>query len=149
MEIKLRGVKADIDTDYDLIVTNSGYTAFKFKDPWIYSVTSEALGSGTGSRTIFFLANPYVDNANLLVYVGGTLKTLNTHYTVDNPCENGKITFTGGNEPGNGVAVTATYNFYLKMYYDISDPRRDVKLTRIGGIVDVWELDVKLIEVLS
>ena len=78
------------------------------------SVVAEAVGTGDGTTTVFYLDSVYPVNGTLTVYVSGTAKTETTHYTVD--YDAGKITFTAGNIPTAGQAITADYR-----YTDIPD----------------------------
>lgn len=51
------------------------------------------------------------------VYVAGVLKTLNVDYTID--ATTGLVTFTSA--PGNGVAVTADFQFHVPVRFDSDD----------------------------
>ena len=150
MVLQLRGTLTNVTTDYDTIVSYGGHTAFKFTDPMKYSVTDESLGTGDGSRTKFYTDNPYVKNSSLVVKVDGVTQTLNTDYTVSDPMEDGLITFQAGSEPGVGAAVTATYEYYRKVRFDIKDPTRELQIRAISGsgTTTVWELRVPVEEIL-
>lgn len=93
-------------------------------DSWLYqdpgdqtSATQQNIGTGNGSNKAFQLVRVYGGfvepiqnvNGNPLIYVNGVLKTLTTDYTVG---PTGIITFVSA--PGNGLAVTATFNFYWR-----------------------------------
>ena len=58
--------------------------------------------TGNGSAGPFNVSFSYLSEAEVDVTVGGVLKTITTHYTFTSATQ---ITFTSGNEPGNGVAV--------------------------------------------
>ena len=58
--------------------------------------------TGNGSAGPFNISFSYLSEAEVNVTVGGVLKTITTHYTFTSGTQ---ITFTSGNEPGNGVAV--------------------------------------------
>ena len=58
--------------------------------------------TGNGSAGPFSISFSYLSEAEVDVTVGGVLKTITTHYTFTSGTQ---ITFTSGNEPGNGVAV--------------------------------------------
>ena len=62
--------------------------------------------NGNGSAGPFQCNFRILANSDLLVYVGGTLKTLTTHYTVGNAgtTSNATVTFTSGNFPVSGTA---------------------------------------------
>lgn len=63
--------------------------------------------NGDASSTVFNLPETSVYSVNS-VYVGGVLKTVTTHYTVDTSA--GTVTFTGGNTPASGTNnVVITY----------------------------------------
>ena len=58
--------------------------------------------TGNGTAGPFNVSFSYLSEAEVDVTVGGVLKTLSTHYTFTSATQ---ITFTSGNEPGNGVAI--------------------------------------------
>ena len=58
--------------------------------------------TGNGSAGPFSISFSYLSEAEVDVTVGGVLKTITTHYTFSSATQ---ITFTSGNEPGNGVAI--------------------------------------------
>ena len=58
--------------------------------------------TGNGTAGPFSISFSYLSEAEVDVTVGGVLKTLTTHYTFTSATQ---ITFTSGNEPGNGVAI--------------------------------------------
>ena len=58
--------------------------------------------TGNGSAGPFNISFSYLSEAEVDVTVGGVLKTITTHYTFTSATQ---ITFTSGNEPGNGVAI--------------------------------------------
>ena len=58
--------------------------------------------TGNGSAGPFNVSFSYLSEAEVDVTVGGVLKTITTHYTFTSATQ---ITFTSGNEPGNGVAI--------------------------------------------
>lgn len=139
LAIKLRfyAHKSEIQTDYDFIEAKSGHAPFKFKDPWYHAITAEAVGTGDGSRTIFYLDEKYIESSSLTVKLDGTPTS---NYTLSN--EEGKITFTTA--PGNGVAITADYEFYRKFYFDILDPSKELELiTQSAGF---WSFEISLKE---
>ena len=58
--------------------------------------------TGNGTAGPFNISFSYLSEAEVDVTVGGVLKTITTHYTFTSATQ---ITFTSGNEPGNGVAI--------------------------------------------
>ena len=58
--------------------------------------------TGNGTAGPFNVSFSYLSEAEVDVTVGGVAKTLSTHYTFTSATQ---ITFTSGNEPGNGVAI--------------------------------------------
>ena len=58
--------------------------------------------TGNGTAGPFSISFSYLSEAEVDVTVGGVLKTIITHYTFTSATQ---ITFTSGNEPGNGVAI--------------------------------------------
>ena len=58
--------------------------------------------TGNGTAGPFSISFSYLSEAEVDVTVGGVLKTITTHYTFTSADQ---ITFTSGNEPGNGVAI--------------------------------------------
>jgi len=57
--------------------------------------------TGNGSTANFSISFSYLATTEIDVTVGGVLKTLGTHYTVNGST----LTFTGGNIPSNGTAI--------------------------------------------
>ena len=58
--------------------------------------------TGNGTAGPFSISFSYLAESEVDVTVGGVLKTITTHYTFTSATQ---ITFTSGNEPGNGVAI--------------------------------------------
>jgi len=58
--------------------------------------------TGNGTAGPFSISFSYLAQSEVDVTVGGVLKTITTHYTFTSATQ---ITFTSGNEPGNGVAI--------------------------------------------
>lgn len=74
------------------------------------AVTDEAAGTGDGTNAVFTLANGnLITGSPCVVKVAGTTKTETTHYSLDRTT--GTITFTPGNIPTAGQAVTASYHY--------------------------------------
>lgn len=113
---------ADAQLVLKIYRSRGSFIPFRFRDPADHDVTGQALGTGDGSNAVFQAIKTYPDgvytgsrtirrlvSGTLLVYVNAVQKTETTHYTVD--YDTGLITFTAGNEPPNGHAVTATFEF--------------------------------------
>jgi hypothetical protein len=58
--------------------------------------------TGNGTAGPFSISFSYLSEAEVDVFVGGVLKTITTHYTFTSATQ---ITFTSGNEPGNGAVI--------------------------------------------
>ena len=74
----------------------------------ISAVTRKAQATANGSTTEFAFSFSVNTEADVAVFVGTTLKTISTHYTVSITSSTGagSITFTSGNTPTNGQIVT-------------------------------------------
>ena len=74
------------------------------------AVTDEAVGTGDGTNAVFTLANGnLITGSPCVVKVAGATKTETTHYSLDRVT--GTVTFTPGNIPTAGQAVTASYHY--------------------------------------
>lgn len=94
------------------------------------TVTSGALGTGTGTETVFPFASgtnlhrhvingDHSDEVTLKVYVAGVLKTITADYTVSGNDTNLTVTFTAGVTG----AVTVSYLFYVPVRFaSVSEP---------------------------
>ncbi len=98
--------------------------SFLVRHPLYNTLTNENIGTGDGSTAAFQVhqlfndsANPYYRNwytiSDLVIKVAGTTKTLTTHYTVTD----GLVTFTGGNIPTAGQAITASGSTYVRVRF--------------------------------
>jgi hypothetical protein len=73
----------------------------------INDVSRRVQFTSSGSAGPYSFSFAVLDQDDLAVYQGSTLKTLTTHYTVSlNANGTGTITFTSGNAPASGVIVT-------------------------------------------
>ena len=74
----------------------------------ISAVARKAQATANGSTTEFSFSFSVNTEADVAVFVGTTLKTISTHYTVSITSSTGagSITFTSGNTPTNGQIVT-------------------------------------------
>lgn len=99
---------------------------FPLRDPIDNTLTDENIGTGDGTTASFQIHKTYGDAdrpyvrpitivSNLVVKVAGVTKTLTTHYTVTD----GVVTFTGGNIPTAGQAITATCDWLARVRYDV------------------------------
>lgn len=108
-------------------------------DPASSGTLDQPIGVGNGTNTVFQLSKTYAfgsrsylrnirkplsaqpyrsldgttKTAQVYVSVGGTLQTLGTHYSLDT--STGIIVFV--TPPGNGVAVRASFVFYVPVFY--------------------------------
>jgi len=60
--------------------------------------------TGNNSTTQFTVNFPYTEKSQVKVYLGGTLQTITTHYTLTDPDSTGTVTFVTA--PGTGVVVS-------------------------------------------
>jgi uncharacterized protein (TIGR02217 family) len=99
--------------------------AFPLRDPLDNSVTDQNIGTGDGTTAAFQARKTYSDTdrpyfrpltilSNLVVKVNGVTKTNGVHYNE----ANGLITFTGGNIPTAGQAITISCDFLIRVRYD-------------------------------
>lgn len=124
------------------------------------AVTDAAIGTGDGVTAAFQLKKQYkrtlldgstviavdrtikvIKTGTLLVAVAGVLKTETTHYTVN--YDTGIITFTGGNIPTGGQAITAGFEFYVKVCYGPQNPVQTLagrEFTSVASIL-LYEVD--------
>lgn len=122
---------------------------FRFKD-WIdYQVAAQSLGQGNASNKSFQLKKTYVSGAvtetrdiskpvagTVRIYLAGVLQ--NSGWTVDTPT--GVVTFTAA--PGNGVEVTADFEFDVPIRFDTD--RLSASLDSYGS--HSWN-DIPLVEI--
>jgi len=122
---------------------------FRFKDWGDFCATGQNIGTGDGVLTQFQLIKTYtsggttenrvitkpVDNS-VYIYVGGVLKT--GGFSVDNTT--GVVTFSVA--PGNGVNITADFEFDVPVRFDTD--RLSASLDSYG--VNSWT-DIPLVEV--
>ncbi len=93
------------------------------------AATDCAVGTGDGTTAAFQLKKVYTQGsytrsrkilkpiaATVLIAVAGTVKTVTTHYTLNDTT--GVVTFTAGNIPTAGQAVTAGFEFDLPVRFD-------------------------------
>ena len=92
--------------------------------------------TGNGTAGPFSISFSYLSEAEVDVTVGGVLKTITTHYTFTSATQ---ITFTSGNEPGNGVAIK------FQRDTDISAKKVDFQ---DGSVLTETDLDINADQVL-
>ena len=92
--------------------------------------------TGNGTAGPFSISFSYLSEAEVDVTVGGVLKTITTHYTFTSATQ---ITFTSGNEPGNGVAIKFQRNT------DISAKKVDFQ---DGSVLTETDLDTNADQVI-
>lgn len=71
----------------------------------IVQITDENVGTGDGTTTTFYVANPPVVPDSQTIYVDGAAKSEGTDYTFDDAT--GEIVFAAA--PASGAVITATY----------------------------------------
>ena len=98
---------------------------FPLTDPLDNALTDENIGTGDGTTAAFQITKKYDDAdrpyfrpitivSSLVVKVAGVTKTSGVHYNE----ANGVITFTGGNIPTAGQAITVTCDFKIRVRYE-------------------------------
>ena len=93
------------------------------------AATDCAIGTGTGALAAFQLVKTYTQGSytrsrkilkpiatTVLVAVAGSVKTAGTHYNLADTT--GLVTFTSGNIPSAGQAVTAGFEFDVPVRFD-------------------------------
>jgi uncharacterized protein (TIGR02217 family) len=99
--------------------------SFPLRDPLDNTLTDENIGTGDGSTAAFQIKKTYSDTdrpyqrpitivSSLVVKVNGVTKTSGVHYNESS----GLITFTGGNIPAGGQAITVSCSFLIRVRYD-------------------------------
>jgi uncharacterized protein (TIGR02217 family) len=135
---------------------------FRFKDRTDFrsslngaapQMTDQALGMGTGSKTSFnliktygvafspyqrFIGKPVA--GSVLVAVTGVAKTVGTQFTLD--AATGIITFTAGNIPPNGAAVTAGFEFDVPVRFDTDRLEIDLASFDAGEIPSIPLIEI-------
>lgn len=124
--------KSAMDTVRALFYSVNGRAiGFRFKDWSDYELTNENIGTGDGTTRVFTIKKTYTSGAlsyerrifkpvsALTVKVNGVTKTVSTHYDID--YTTGILTFTLGNAPTNGHAVTVTGEFDVPVRFDTDE----------------------------
>lgn len=116
--------------------------------------TDHNIGTGNGSTATFQLVKKYSSGGTtwtrtikkpvagtVRVAVAGTEKTLGTHFNVDTTT--GIVTFTGGNIPTSGQAVTAGFEFDVPVRFDTDKLSINLSAFEAGEIQDIPITEVK------
>lgn len=98
---------------------------FRFKDWTDYQATAQSIGTGDGTNKVFQLSKTYTSGAGsekrvikkpvsgtTKIYLNGALQTSGVSISTTT----GAVTFT--NAPGNGVPVTADFEFDVPVRFD-------------------------------
>lgn len=142
--------KSEFSTILDFFYARRGRGyGFRFKDWSDFEITAQQIGVGNGVLTTFQITKTYsdavrsfsrkitrIEAGTALVYVNGVLRTLTTHYTINN--DTGLITFQPGFIPAAAALVTVTCSFDVPVRFD--NDRLDVELQvfdsgMINGII--------------
>lgn len=137
---------------------------FRWRDPADYKsglpsgtpgATDQAIGTGDGAEDAFQLVKAYGGvfapwsrtiakpvRGTVKVAVAGTVKTEGTHYTVD--YATGIVTFTGGNIPSLGQAVTAGYEFDVPARFDTDRLELNLEGIRHGSIPSIPIVEIRV-----
>ena len=117
------------------------------------AATDQAIGTGDGTTAAFQLVKVYGASfapwsrtigkpvsGSVKVAVAGTVKTEGTHYTVD--YATGIVTFTGGNIPTSGQAVTAGFEFDVPVRFDTDSLRLNLQDFGAGAIPNIPVVEI-------
>jgi uncharacterized protein (TIGR02217 family) len=117
------------------------------------TMTDQALGTGTGSKASFNLIKTYGAAfapyqrpiakpvaGSVLVAVAGVAKTAGTQFTLD--AATGIITFTAGNVPASGAAVTAGFEFDVPVRFDTDRLEIDLASFDAGEIPSIPLIEI-------
>jgi uncharacterized protein (TIGR02217 family) len=128
------------------------FKSWLLKDWTDFQLVNEEIGTGDGSDLTFQVTKTYGDYVRIIRYlkagtlvvkVDGVVKTLTTHYTVSST---GSITFTMGNAPPNGDAVTVDGDFYVLVRFEGDAFEPSIP----GGLADILDIDtLQAIEVVE
>lgn len=132
LSVKLKGTKSEVETETANLASYGEDTAFKFKEPYDHTITTETLTATT--TTVYYLSKKHIDSSNITVYEGGSP---NSNWTLSD--EIGRLTFS----PAPSGAITATYEFYLKVFFE---NKGKVKIE--SDDTASWQCSVKLMEAL-
>jgi uncharacterized protein (TIGR02217 family) len=118
------------------------------------SATDPTIGAGDGTTTSFQLVKHYTSGARTWVRairkpvagtvqaaVDGVAKTAGTHFNVD--AATGLATFTAGNLPAVGEAVTAGHEFDVPVRFDTDLLQTTLTIERMGEIRSIPLIEVR------
>lgn len=140
---------------------NGRLHGFRFKD-WadfksclpsqVPSATDQQIGTGDGTTTAFQLVKHYASGAQswtraivkpvsgtVQVAVNGVLRTPGVHYTLDETT--GIVTFM--TPPGNGLAVTAGFEFDVPVRFDTDRLDITMDVERLGSITSIPLIEIR------
>lgn len=132
------------------------WSDFKSGDPTV-AVTplDQAIGTGDGATATFQLKKTYTSggysyvrnikkpvSGTVRVSVAGVEKTITTHWTVN--LTTGIITFTGGNIPTLGQAVTAGFEFDVPARFDQDMLNINVELFNVGEVQSIKIMELRV-----
>ena len=119
------------------------------------AATDQAIGTGDGAADTFQLVKSYASGSQtytrtirkpvagtVLVAVDGQVKTESTQFTVDTAT--GAVTFTGGNVPGVGAAVTAGFEFDVPVRFDADFLEINLAAFEAGDIPAIPIVEIRL-----
>jgi uncharacterized protein (TIGR02217 family) len=125
---------------------------FRFKDWSDFEALNVSIGIGDGSLALFQLVKDYTEifvttraiqlpvSGTVEIKVAGVLKTEGTHYTVD--YATGLVTFTGGNIPTTGQAITASFEFDVPVRFVEDTLKVSMTMVDLGDIPSIPLLEV-------
>ena len=118
------------------------------------TATDQAIGTGDGVTAAFQLKKTYTFGAasfartivktvsgTVRVAVAGVEKTLATHFTVNHAT--GVVTFTGGNIPTAGQAITAGFEFHVPVRFDCALDQAQIR-GPLGDLPSIWLKELRL-----
>ncbi len=140
------------------------FHGFRFKDWSDYkscapsaalSALDQAIGTGDGATAAFQLIKTYGSayapwardikkpvSGTVTVAVDGVTKTSGVHFNVD--AATGIVTFTGGNIPPMGDAVTAGFEFDVPVRFDTDKLEINLSLIEAGSIPNIPIVEIRL-----
>lgn len=146
------GAEEELQTMLDFFLARRGkYDSFLYTDPNDSSVTDQPFGTGDGTAAAFQLVRAVksggftepVQNVNgaPVIKVAGVTKTAGTHYNIGST---GIVTFTAGNIPTSGQALTWTGNYYFRVRFMQDEAEFNEFLYKLFDLKRIEFLSVKL-----
>ncbi len=125
---------------------------FRFKDWSDYKATGQIIGTGNASTTVFQLVKSYtsggvtvdrtikkpVNNGSLKIYLNSVLQS--SGFSVN--YNTGVVTFTSA--PGNGVVITADFEFDVPVRFDTDELQISLDNFNIGSWSSIPVVEVRL-----